>query len=152
MRDDDLIRRGDALSQVDYTSNSDDMCYAPFLRDRIAALPAVTAPQVPPILPRETEEDYERRLSQMQPAPCGECFLPAGETCDICGRVGPSPKAAPPQPAPDVLVQAQEALEKARDWMGMVDGYYMGAKEYATDCQEINAAILALKRGGAAHD
>lgn len=38
--DDDLIRRGDVLAQVDYTSNSDDMCYGPFLRDRIAALPA----------------------------------------------------------------------------------------------------------------
>ena len=25
--------------------------------------------------------------------PCNECFLPANETCDICGAVGPSGKA-----------------------------------------------------------
>lgn len=24
--------------------------------------------------------------------PCGECYLPSRETCDICGAIGPSPK------------------------------------------------------------
>lgn len=57
----DLIKRDDVLAQVTYTSSSDDMCYAPFLIDRIAALPAVTVGVKPlvwtEVCERRSEED-----------------------------------------------------------------------------------------------
>jgi len=45
MSDDDPIRRGDVLAEVERTSHPNETSYAPYLYDRIAALPAVTAPQ-----------------------------------------------------------------------------------------------------------
>jgi hypothetical protein len=40
-KNDELIRRGDALAEVEITSHPNETSYAPHLYDRIAALPAV---------------------------------------------------------------------------------------------------------------
>lgn len=42
--------------------------------------------------PAQPEADFPRPGRKDGGEPCGECRLPAGETCDICGAVAPQPE------------------------------------------------------------
>lgn len=63
----------------------------------------------------QPEEDFPQPSRKDGGEPCGECRLPAGETCDICGAVSrvPAPSAATPtaQEAVPVAWQIVEVLE-----------------------------------------
>lgn len=115
MSDEDMIRRGDALALT-----RDPFGGETVTSQAIAALPAVTpAAQGGLVLSpgddllrllrlraEAAESAYDDLSELVSGEPCGECYLPAGETCDICGKVGPSAKAIPPATSPGVTAGA----------------------------------------------
>ena len=148
-----MIRKSDALAQVDYTSNSDDMCYAPFLRDRIRELPAVTM-GVKPIGADGVKIHPQDILNAAWRDDLGEEGLAMYDR--ILAALTPIP-VDDSQPADPAAIREAALLEaaaiahayhqKALEWAKKVRGLEQHVVE--TDSLRIANAILDLAKGTA---
>lgn len=82
---DDLLHLGDDLTYFPALAYHNLHIKAYDIRSRLFAL--IDLPLSPTAVDGSPAPDAGGK------GPCNECFLPANETCDICGAVGPSGKA-----------------------------------------------------------
>jgi len=80
-------KRALALSDKDLCHDGKSYAAAAYGWSEQAILALIDTPLSPPAVDNSPAPDAGGKK------PCGECFIPENEICDICGAVGPSGKA-----------------------------------------------------------